>query len=141
MNYTYFLKYQIRNVWNIFQARSNFLIKQGRYFIQLFFIPYWHQVLLSISIYTALWYILLSLLLFSFRLKNILKLYPLLKCTTSFSNIFHRNGYAIRPYILPFTILFTIHSHTDTHRHTLQNTHLNHTKIFFPFIEGLNKVY
>ena len=70
---------------------------------------------------------------------TILKIYPVLKCTTSFSNIFHRNGYAIRPYILPFTILFTIHSHTDTHRHALQYTHLNHTKIFSHLLKDLTR--
>ena len=88
-------------------------------------------------LFIQLFYILLSLLLFSFRLKNILKLYPLLKCMTSFSNIFHRNGYAIRPYILPFTILFTIHSHTDIH--ALQYTHLNHTKIFSHLLKDLTR--
>ena len=120
------------------QVYSHSFSRSSIYVTTFFFIPYWHQVLLSISIYTALLYILLSLLLFSFRLKNILKLYPLLKCTTSFSNIFHRNGYAIRPYILPFRIQFrTELLHKYTHSHTSWSI----THIYIQFIEGLNKVY
>ena len=78
------------------------------------------------------------LLVFSLQLKNILKIYPVLKCTTSFSNIFHRNGYAIRPYILPFRIQFrTELLHKYTHSHTSSSI----THIYIQFIEGLNKVY